>query len=213
MCGLLFHRISSGRARRDKLGEDLAAQVARLLDPAVKLAVGECSGSAFAELRIAFRHQDTAPPQPPGIARAFTNDAAAFQDERAEAHFRQHQCGEQATGAGADHHRPRRKPRRGTRHRSPGNVRNWTDLGSSEAVCPPARSRRSNRPDWILFLLPRVVTAPRHRPRERRVLVEPKAGADRGGKRLVGMIERQTEFRKTRHQPFGVMTKTLLGSS
>ena len=34
---------------------------------------------------------------------------------------------------------------------------------------------------------------------------------DVGG--LIGMIERQSEFRETWHQPFGVMTKILLGSS
>ena len=51
-----------GTARRDKLAEHLAAEVTRFLDPAVKLAIRECSGTAFAELRVAFRDQDPAPP-------------------------------------------------------------------------------------------------------------------------------------------------------
>jgi hypothetical protein len=64
-----------------------------------------------------------------------------------------------------------------------------------------------------ILLVPRVVTAPRHGPGKRHILTQTKAGADRGGKCLVGVIERQPKFRKARHQPFGVMTKTLLGSS
>ena len=43
------------RAGLDEFGQHLAAQMARILDLAVELAVGESAGAAFAELDIGFR--------------------------------------------------------------------------------------------------------------------------------------------------------------
>ena len=49
-------------ARGDKFAQNFAAEIARLLHPAVQLPVGERSGATFTELRIALWDQHAAPP-------------------------------------------------------------------------------------------------------------------------------------------------------
>ena len=93
------------RAGLDELGQHLAAVVMRVLDLAVQLAVGERAGAAFAELHIGFRVQLAPPPQAPGVLGALAHHLAALQEDRAKAHLRQDQSGEQAARAGADHDR------------------------------------------------------------------------------------------------------------
>jgi len=91
---------SESRVERclDEFGEDLAAKVPRVLDAAVKLAVGKGAGAAFAELRIGFRVKHAAAPQPPGVLRALPDRLSAFEDDRAKAHLRKDQGGEQPQG-------------------------------------------------------------------------------------------------------------------
>src|ERR1700733_12401130 len=110
-------------ARRDKLGKHFPAEIARLLDAAVKLSIGERSGAAFAELCIALRQQHATPPQPPCVACAFTHDAPALEDDRTDPHFRQHQGSEQTARTAADYDRPRRDSFRCSSDRSIGHIR------------------------------------------------------------------------------------------
>ena len=95
------------RAGLDELGQHLAAEVMRVLDLAVELAVGERAGAAFAELHVRFRIEHRLAPQAPGVLGALAHHLAALEDDRTEAHLRQHQGGEQSARPGADHHRPR----------------------------------------------------------------------------------------------------------
>ncbi|MNL01081.1 hypothetical protein D3C87_1215360 [compost metagenome] len=91
-----------GRAGQDELLQHFFAVVLGVFDLAVELAVGEGAGAAFAELYVRFGVQDALAPQAPGVFGAFAHGLAAFQDDGLEAHLRQDQSGEQATGAGAD---------------------------------------------------------------------------------------------------------------
>ncbi|MNV38859.1 hypothetical protein D3C71_1304220 [compost metagenome] len=90
------------RAGQHKFLQDLFAVVLGVFDLAVQLAVRERARAAFAELHVRLGVQDALAPQAPGVLGAFTHCLAAFQDDGLEAHLRQHQAGEQATGAGAD---------------------------------------------------------------------------------------------------------------
>ena len=93
------------RASAHKLGENLAAEMAGVLDAAVELAVGEGAGAALAELHVGFRVEQTFAPQVPRVFGALADGFAAIEDDRAEPHLGEHQGGEQAAGSGADHHR------------------------------------------------------------------------------------------------------------
>ena len=107
MCGCASVRISGGAPALTNSVSTLRPRIARILDLAVELAVGEGAGAAFAELHVRFGIEHAAAPQAPGVLGAFAHHLAAIEDDRAEAHLRQDQAGEQAAGAGADHHRAR----------------------------------------------------------------------------------------------------------
>jgi hypothetical protein len=64
---------------------------ARILDPAVELAVGEDPGAAFAELRIAFPIEDALAAQAPSIFGALPCHVTALYDDRPEPHLRKRQ--------------------------------------------------------------------------------------------------------------------------
>ena len=81
-------------------------------DLAVELAVGERARAALAELHVRLRVEDLLAPQPERVDRALAHRLAALEDDRPEPHLRQHQPGEQAARAGADHDRPQRQVRR-----------------------------------------------------------------------------------------------------
>ena len=117
-------------ARRDEFAQHLAAEVACLLDPAVQLPIGERAGTSFAKLRIAFRNQNATSPQAPGISRAFADDTTSFEYDWTEAHFRQHQGGEQSARSTADYDRPRHESRRSPCDLAISEVRNWTNMGA-----------------------------------------------------------------------------------
>jgi hypothetical protein len=93
------------RAGGDEFGQDFSPEMAGILDAAVELAVGKRAGSAFSELHVALGRQNRAPPERPGVPGPLPDDRAAFQDDRAESHFRQDQSREQAARAAADHDR------------------------------------------------------------------------------------------------------------
>ena len=108
MCGLATQRISSGAPALTNSSITLRVEVARVADLAAELAVGKGAGAALAELDVGFRIEHAAAPQAPGVLGALAHRAAALEHDRAEAHLRQQQRGEEAAGAEADDHRPRR---------------------------------------------------------------------------------------------------------
>ena len=112
-----FPQYVVGRAGLDELLQHLAAQEARVLHPAIELAVGKGAGAAFAELHIAVRVQFGAAPQAPGILGALAHHLAAIEDDGPEAHLRQDQPGEQAARSRADHHGAQAAPAARRRHR------------------------------------------------------------------------------------------------
>ena len=94
------------RAGADEFVHHLAGVELRILDLAVELAVGEQTGTAFAELHVGFRRQGLLAPQRPGVLGAAAHILAALQHDGLEAHLCQQQRGEQPTGAEAYHQRP-----------------------------------------------------------------------------------------------------------
>ena len=100
-----------GRAGLHEFGQHLASVVLRILDLAVQLAVRKRAGAAFAELHVRLRVEHALAPQAEGVHRAFAHRLAAFEDDRAEAHLRQQQAGEQAAGAGTDDDRAQGRAR------------------------------------------------------------------------------------------------------
>jgi hypothetical protein len=105
-----------GRAGLDELGEHLAGQVTRVGDLAPELAVGEGAGAALAKLHVGLGVQLALAPQAPGVLGALAHRLAALQHDRAQAHLRQDQRGEDAAGAEADDDRAQW-------HRARGEVR------------------------------------------------------------------------------------------
>ncbi len=96
-----------GGAGPHELGQHLAAEMARVLDLAVELAVGKGACPALAELHVGFRVELAPPPQAPGVPGALADQLAALQDDRAEPHLREDQPGEQAARPRPDHDRAR----------------------------------------------------------------------------------------------------------
>ena len=122
-----------GCACMDEFINDLAAQVARVLDLAVELAVREGARTAFAKLHIALRVEDLFAPQAPGVLGAFTHGLAAFEHDGLETHLRQRQGSEHAARPKAHHHRALAgrctKIGGGLAGRVPGHVGGGLDVG------------------------------------------------------------------------------------
>src|SRR3989344_3330383 len=96
-----------GCARVHEVLENLFYMMPAVLDAGVQLAVGEGAGTALAELHVGFRIEVALAPEAPHVLRAVAHALAAFQNQRPEAHARQRQPREQATGTGADDDGPR----------------------------------------------------------------------------------------------------------
>ena len=117
------------RAGLDELFHHLAAEVARVLDLAVELAVTESAGAAFAKLHVAFGREHLLAPQAPGVLGALAHLLATLQHDGLESHLRQRQRGQHAAGAEADHHRALREVCRGVCGGVPAHVRRGLDVG------------------------------------------------------------------------------------
>ena len=124
---------------RDEFLHDLAAEVARVLDLAVELAVAEGAGAAFAELHVRLRIELVLAPQAPGVSGALAHGLATFQNDGPKTHLRQHQSGKDAAGAEADDHRAYRCLAVRQAHRLPLHV------GSGRDVRILAMSRQQRR--------------------------------------------------------------------
>ena len=91
-----------GRASLDEFLQDLAAEMARILDLRIEFAVRERACAAFAELCVGVRVQLALAPEPERVDRSLAYDLAAFEDDRVEAHLGEDQAREQAARAEAD---------------------------------------------------------------------------------------------------------------
>ncbi len=96
-----------GSAGLDEFVQHFAAQMARILDLAIQLAVGKCPRAAFAELHVGLRVEHALTPQPEGVLCSFANCLAALQDQRSITHLGQQEAGKQAGWPHADHDRAR----------------------------------------------------------------------------------------------------------
>ena len=194
------------RAGLDELGQDLAAEVTGVLDLAVELAVGEGAGPALAELDVGFGIEDAAPPQAPGVFRAFAHHLAAVEDDGAKTHLGQDQAREQAAGPGSDHHRAgSREVLRRFRYEAVAGVGGGADMG---VACEPGEHvglvahRHVDRIDHQdRRLLARIVGAAGDRDLDQILGRDLKAGADGVGQRLGRMAERQLEVGQAQHAP------------
>ena len=97
-----------GSACFDELVEYFASVVPGILDLAVQLAIGKGSGTPFAELHIGFRVKGALLPEAPGVPGALAHGLAAFEDQRAQAHLREHQRSQDSARAGTDNDRAQR---------------------------------------------------------------------------------------------------------
>jgi hypothetical protein len=117
-----------GRARAHEFMHDLAAVELRILDLAVKLAVGEQARPTLAELNVGFGSQDLLAPQPPGVLRAPSHVPPALEHDGPETHLREQQRGKQTAGP-ETHDEGSLLERRGRfRHGVIGRVRSRPDL-------------------------------------------------------------------------------------
>ena len=91
--------------RFDEFIHHFAAQMARVFDLAVELAVTECACAAFAKLHIALWVQLLLAPQAPGVFGALAHRFATLQHDGFEAHLRQTQRGKHAARPKTHHHR------------------------------------------------------------------------------------------------------------
>ena len=118
------------RTGGDELGQYLAPMVQLVADLAIQFSVGKRARAAFAELHVGFWIQHVLPPQSERIHRTFAHRLAAFEDDRAKAHLRQHQPGEQAAWAHSDHQWPERQLSRRPGDKFVGCVRGNRDLAA-----------------------------------------------------------------------------------
>jgi hypothetical protein len=191
------------RSGADKFFQHLAAMVQSVADPAPQLAVGERAGAALAELDVAFRLQLAAPPQAPGIARAFAHHFPAVQHQRAKPHLRQRQRRQQAARPGADHHRPGRQPLRRVGDEAVARIRRRADVAIARV--PPQHRRfvgndrihgvdqRDRRPP------PRIMPPPRHADLAERAFGHLEPSRHRFPQIGLGVIQLHFQFGQAEH--------------
>ncbi len=195
-----------GRAGLDEFGQDLARKVAGILDPRIELAVGKGSGAALAELDVRFRFKHRSPPQPPGILGPLAHRLAALDHDRAEAHLRQDQRGQQPAGARPDHHRARSAPALGRHHRKTiGGIGAGSDVRITRV---PGQHRGLVRHHGIeridqldRRLLARIVAAPGDAEPDELLRADPQLAPQRRLELFGGMVKRQGQVGHADHRP------------
>ena len=189
------------RTGLDELGQHLAREMPRIADLAPELAVREGAGSAFAELHVRFGVEHALTPQPPGVFRAFANLPSALEDDRAEAHLRQHEGGEKPARAEPDDDGPWPQPRPvvGRQFGNEAVPRVGADpdmLIRLEALQQRAFDRRVDElaidgvDEHHRRLLARVVAAPEDGECFQLDIVDPEPSKHRGTQRRFGVIKR-----------------------
>ena len=191
------------RAGLDQFGQDLAAKVTRVLDLAVKLAVGKGPGPALAELYIGFRVEHAFAPQTPGVLRPLAHNLAPVQDDWRQSLLRQDQTGKEAAGTGAYDHRARPPVARSGDHKAIIGVRGRAHLrvvrqpGPVSGFVSQADVHRIDHQDGAAS--PRVMRPARHGAAENLTLGQAKALGHCGGKSLRRMAERQFQIGQAQH--------------
>ncbi|PAV73697.1 hypothetical protein WR25_23453 [Diploscapter pachys] len=193
-----------GRARFHELGQHLAVEMARILDPAVKLAVRERTRPALTELDVRFGVELATPPQTPGILGALAHHLAAIDDDRAESHLGEDQAREQATRPRPDHHRPWPGViRRRLGNEAIAGVRRRPDVAVAAAAGQHRALVLHRHVDGIdeldVHLVARVIRPPRHRIAHQIARPDPQPIPDRRRQRLLGMIEGEFQLIDAQH--------------
>jgi hypothetical protein len=190
-----------GRAGLHELAHDLAAVELRVLDLAVELAVGKQPRPALAELDVRFGREDLLAPEAPGVLRATSHVASAFEHNRLETHLRE-QRGEQPTRTETDDDRPLLQCGRRARDRVIGGVGRDRNLPVLREPREHARLVRqfhvddADEQDAGLFAA-RVVTAFEEIHLEEVRVADPQA-FDHGRAQRVGrVVERQRQLGET----------------
>ena len=191
------------RARLDEFGQHLAVEVARILDPAVELAVGKGARAALAKLDVRFGVEHAAPPQIPRILGALAHHLAAIEDDRAEPHLREDQSDEQTARPRADDDGAL-DPLRRLGDQFIAGVRCLLDI----AVLAKAREHRAlvlhidvDRIDELdVGLVARIMRAPRDDMADQLARGDAQPFADRRGQFLRCMVQRQREFGQAKHR-------------
>jgi hypothetical protein len=192
------------RARLHKLGQHLAPQMLGVLDLAVELAVGEGARPALAELHVGFRIQHMLAPQPPGVLRALAHRLAALQHNGLEAHLRQHQRGEDAAGAEADHQRTFRQVLRRVADEVVVHVRRRRQVAVVAEFLQQRRLvfhldvDRINHQQRVLFA--RIVAALENAEADKLIVRQFQALQNRRAQGFRRMVEREFEFSQSQHQ-------------
>ncbi len=167
--------------------------------PAVQLAVGEGACAAFAELHVGFGVELAFAPQAPGVLGAFAHFLAALQDDRAEAHLRQQQPGEDAAGAGADDDRALAQSLRRLCHDVVAHVRCDGDMRDvflqQRRFVLYLHVHGIGQHDGVAFA--RIVTAPEDGEAEQVGSADAQPLEYRGLEIVCGMVEREADFGKT----------------
>jgi hypothetical protein len=191
------------RARLDELGQHLAAEMARILDLAVELAVGKRPCPALAELHVGFRVEHVLAPQAPGVLGALAHRLAALQYDRPETHLRQYQRGEDPARAETDDDRAFRQMLGGV----PDEV--IFHVGRRREVTVVAEFLQQRRLAFHFdvdrvdqqqrMLFARIVAALEDAERDERFIRQFQALEDRRAQGPGRMIERQFEFSQSQH--------------
>ena len=116
------------RAGAHELAHHLPAEMPRVFDLAVELAVREEPRAALAELHVRLRGQRAFAPKTPRVLGAATYIAASLEHDRPIALLREQQRREEPAGPEADHDGPLRRRTRAARGRMEGGIRRRADM-------------------------------------------------------------------------------------
>src|SRR5215471_7699886 len=192
-------------ARCHEFGEHFAPDVSGIFDAAVELAVGEGTGAAFAELRIAVRIEDPLAPQAPSVFGAFPHHLAALDYDWTKTHLRKGQRRKQAARSATDNDGPRNAPARRFGDELIIRVRCRPHmLGINPAqrslLIPDLDVDRIDELDC--GALARVIAAPLDGPAQDVGLGNGEDAAQRRHKVSFVVIERQPQLRNSEHNGF-----------
>jgi hypothetical protein len=185
--------------------QDLAAEMAGVLDLGIELAVGERAGPAFAELGVGGRIEDALAPEFEGIDRALADDLAALEDDRVEAHLGEKEPGEEAARTHADDDGAL-MALRGFHRGAVACVRRPDDLLVLRETLQDVRLVANGGVDRVYQLdgggLAGVVGALEDGEIDQRVVCDREALEDRLAQGRLSMIERQLQFLDAEHRAF-----------
>ena len=195
-----------GRAGLDEFFQNLAAEMARVLDLRIEFAVGECAGAAFAELGVGGGVELGLAPEPERVDRALADDLAAFEDDGVEAHLGEDERCEEAAGAEADDDGAflaGRSPERAACRLRSGVRPICLSFSSRFSTAASSRHLAVDGVDQLdRGRLAGVVGALEDGEGDERCIGKREAFEDRLTEGRLGMIERQLQFLDAEHRSF-----------